>query len=161
MKVLDIGCGDGVLAYEISRKLNLIIHGCDIDRYLYKKIPFTMMDNPTILPFRNNSFDAATFNDVLHHTDYTTQESLIKEALRISKKLIIINEIKPNLGAYIEDLVCNKTIHPAMKIPWTFRKKHDWLTLFKKFQVKVDYVEYPRPIFSLVSHIIFRLNKNL
>jgi ubiquinone/menaquinone biosynthesis C-methylase UbiE len=160
MKVLDVGCGDGVLAHEISRKLNLVIHGCDIDKYLYKKIPFTFMEDKSVLPFKGNTFDVATFNDVLHHTDYNTQENLIREALRVSKKFIIINEIKPNIGVYIEDLICNKTIHPKMEVPWTFRKMDDWLKLFKKFRVNVDYTDYPRPTFSLVSHIIFRLSKN-
>ncbi|MBU0569236.1 class I SAM-dependent methyltransferase, partial [Patescibacteria group bacterium] len=66
-KVLDVGCGTGVVATELARNLKLKLTGCDIDKYLITPLTFKKMVSMEKLPFKTNSFDVAMFNDVLHH----------------------------------------------------------------------------------------------
>lgn len=160
INVLDVGSGDGILAYYIAQKLKLKIHGCDIDNYLYKKIPFTLMSEKTSLPFRRYSFNAVIFNDVLHHMNFQDQQLLLNEAARVSKNMIIVNEVIPSLGAYIEDYVLNKISHHTMPIPLSFRTTSGWESLFRKLRLTVKAKVYSHSTFSLVSHVFFCLTNN-
>lgn len=157
--VLDVGCGDGILVYELSRQFDIHISGCDIENYLVKPINFVLMKNENKLPFPDKSFDTVLFTDVLHHVSTSTQKSLLSESLRVTRKNVVIFEPKPTIGVYIADIVINKIYHPSMKIPFTYKHKTAWLSLFHRFPVRVDSKEIPRPFLSLVSHVAFRLIK--
>jgi ubiquinone/menaquinone biosynthesis C-methylase UbiE len=158
-KVLDVGCGDGILADNLRRDLNINIHGCDIENYLRKPIPFTLMKLNHTLTFSNQFFDSVLFTDVLHHTDYTTQVKLIKEGIRVAKKQVVIYEAKPTIGVYFQDYFLNKLMHPSMKITLTFRSEKKWLELFKSFPVKIDYVDNQTSWLTPISHMAFCLTK--
>lgn len=77
-KVLDVGCGNGVVTKFLSEDLGVIIEGCDIENYLSKQIKFKIMEKHDELPYDDNSFDAVMFNDVLHHTSKTNQKKIDK-----------------------------------------------------------------------------------
>jgi ubiquinone/menaquinone biosynthesis C-methylase UbiE len=158
-RLLDVGCGDGILAFNISRILGVKISGCDVLRYTIKPIEFKLMEKPDRLPYPDHSFDTVTFNDVLHHTSYKAQESLIAEAIRVCRKNIIIFEVKPNIGGYVEDFVLNHLEYPLMNVPLTFRSEQKWLTLFKSYGVTADVVRPPKPLMSLVTRVAFNLTK--
>lgn len=157
-KVLDVGCGDGILTDTLSRKYHLKTTGCDIEKFLIKSLNFVLMKDKNKLPFPNSSFDIVMFNDVLHHTSVSTQYSLLKEALRIAKKSVLIFEAKPSLLTYLFDFLLNKISHPSMNVPFAFRDKRGWDSLFKKFNVKVDYRTCPRSLFSPFAHFAFHLH---
>src|SRR5258708_15463649 len=74
--VLDIGCGTGVVAKEIQKYFELNMYGCDTDEYLLFKLPFEKIVKIDKLPYKNNNFDYAMLNDVLHHTKFENQKEL-------------------------------------------------------------------------------------
>src|SRR5919108_3625942 len=92
-KILDLGCGQC-----IHSKL-LKDHGFDVTsvdvkaRSIYPDITPIVYDGKT-LPFKDNEFDTCMLIAVLHHTP--DPELVIKEAMRVSQKLIIREDIYSN-----------------------------------------------------------------
>jgi ubiquinone/menaquinone biosynthesis C-methylase UbiE len=94
--VLDVGCGNGSLIGEISRKAEIKAYGVDISanmieecKRLNANITFSVSGGEK-LDFSDNSFDIVTMCCVLHHLD--NPQNFFEEARRILKtdgKLII------------------------------------------------------------------------
>lgn len=112
--VLDIGCGNGSLAFDLSQKAHKVI-GIDIDpntikkakaRYRSANLEFILGD-ATQYTF-NNKFDVIVLSNVLEH---------IKNRVQFLKKI--------------------KTIAPKklIRVPMENR---DWITLYKK-ELKMEY----------------------
>lgn len=156
-KVLDVGCGDGFVTSQLAKEFQLKITGADIDNYLSYKIPFVLMKKPDILPFPDKSFDSVLFNDVLHHTDFKIQERLLLESIRLARKNVLIAELEPTLAAYLGDYILNKIYHPAMIVPFKYRKLEKWLKLFNRLPVRVERKNVHRPFFSPFSRLAFCL----
>ena len=152
--VLDIGCGNGIIAKTIQEKYNCNIQGTDILDFLSFKIPFKLMKNETTLPYDNQEFDIALLNDILHHT--RKQEEVLKEALRVSKKVIIF-ETKPTLRAKILDHVLNWGHNVNMPIPLTHKTPEQWSKLFQKINIKYEYREAKSSMIYPLSHFCFIL----
>jgi ubiquinone/menaquinone biosynthesis C-methylase UbiE len=155
--LLDVGCGDGIIIYNLSKNLNIAVTGCDILKYTIKPIKFKLMEKVDRLPFPNHSFDTVSFNDVLHHTLFPVQETLIAEAIRVARKNIIIFELKPTIGSYFQDFVLNKIEYPAMHVPLTLRSPKDWARLFAKFDVHTEIIDIPMSFPSFASRVAFNL----
>lgn len=89
-RVVDIGAG----TCQVDSML--IERGYQVTPVDVKNISFTPSLSPVIydgkkLPFPNNEFDVAIIVVVLHHTP--EPEMIIKEAMRVAKKLVITEEI--------------------------------------------------------------------
>jgi ubiquinone/menaquinone biosynthesis C-methylase UbiE len=89
-EVLDIGCGNGNLIHEISRKAKIQAYGIDISPNIikeyqkkYKNITFKV-SNGEKLDFNNNHFDTLTIYCVLHHLH--NANNCVKEANRVLKQ---------------------------------------------------------------------------
>jgi ubiquinone/menaquinone biosynthesis C-methylase UbiE len=87
-KILDVGCGDGVLSEFIKKRNNYI--GMDISKSLikrakkrYKGFNFMVADAANI-PFKNNTFDIVVCSEVLEHT--LSPKKIIKELWRVLKE---------------------------------------------------------------------------
>jgi len=157
-KVLDIGCGTGVVADELRKSLKIEIAGCDIDSYLTRNVPFKKMENFSIIPYKKGEFNYTMFNDVLHHTEYQNQEKLIKEAVRVSKKVLVF-ELIPTFTGKISDFLINKIHNPNMNIPYTYRSPNDWKTLFKSMGLKYKTSFVKKPFWYPFTHIGFLIEK--
>lgn len=155
-KVLDIGCGNGVVSSQLQDNLKIDLTGCDVMSYLIRNIKFVKMINQNKLPFKKNSFDVAMFNDVLHHTSWVNQYKILREALRVAGEVLIF-EVKPTMLGIITDYLLNKIHNEDMSVPFTFRSVKDWERLFDKLNVKCEYLAVKRPTFYPASHISFRL----
>lgn len=155
-KILDIGCGDGVVSSQLQDNLKIDLTGCDVMTYLKRNIKFVKMTDQNKLPFKKNSFDVAMFNDVLHHISWINQHKLLKEALRVARDVLIF-EVKPTMLAIITDYLINKIHNKDMIVPFTFRSVKEWKRLFDKLNAECEYLEVKRPIFYPASHIAFRL----
>ncbi|MBI2268237.1 MAG: class I SAM-dependent methyltransferase [Candidatus Blackburnbacteria bacterium] len=158
-KVLDVGCGTGVVSEYLASHFNVTITGCDINNHLSRDIKFVKMAYKDKLPLPKNSFDTAMLNDVLHHVEWDDQERLLREALRVSKKVLLF-EVQPTLVGKLCDYLLGKIYYKNMLIPFTFRTSAEWKILFKKLPVKRLKTKYVhRPFFYPFSHIAFCLEK--
>ena len=89
-RVLDVGCGDGVLDSRILQaRPDLVITGLDVLLRDKTYIPVELYDGH-YLPYADSSFDTVMFVDVLHHSEST--EHLLLEAIRLTRKTIIIKD---------------------------------------------------------------------
>ncbi|MCL2678865.1 MAG: class I SAM-dependent methyltransferase [Dehalococcoidia bacterium] len=89
-RVLDVGCGNGRLIYEISRKAEIKAYGIDISpkmievcKQQYGNIDFDISSGED-LPFDDGSFDMLTICCVLHHLNNPVR--FFKEAHRVLRK---------------------------------------------------------------------------
>lgn len=95
VRCLDVGCGDMLLAEKISTKTSKNLVWSCIDVH---ELPDNLKDDPKWkkykafngkdIPFEEDEFDFAIIVDVLHH-DMKNAESLITEASRTSKNILI------------------------------------------------------------------------
>lgn len=157
--VLDIGCGNGVVSYEIKKHFNCKLYSTDIQNYLKRDIKFKKIKKGCILNFDDKEFDIGLIIEVLHHIPFDMQIRLIEEALRVCSEVLIIED-KPTFIAKIIDYLINKVHNAKMPITLTFRTKEEWNDLFidngissKFYNVKTDFY-YP------FTHYLFHLNKN-
>ncbi len=88
--VLDIGCGDGQLAFALMRlRPDLMVEGVDIVPRPKTLIPVTQYDGVR-LPCDDKSVDYVTIVDVLHHT--TDPTVVLAEAARVARKGVVVKD---------------------------------------------------------------------
>lgn len=153
-RILDVGCGDGILSSILQKRFSLQLTGCDIDRYLTKNITFVRQKGISALPFPDNSFDAVMFNDTLHHTTFANQKKLIKEALRVSPKVLIFED-EPTLIGSITDWSINKFHNIHMPITLAFRGHDEWTKLFADLGVTSEFKSVRKPLLYPFTHEAF------
>ncbi len=103
-KILDIGCGGGLLCNDLANISNNII-GIDMHaepliiarKYNTLNNVNYMQGNALQLPFANETFDAVSILDVLEHVD--SYEIALSEAIRVLKKegLLFFHTFNRNL----------------------------------------------------------------
>lgn len=158
-KVLDVGCGNGVLSSILKKQLAISLTSCDIENYLKKDIPFVLMKKNSELPFSKNTFDVVMFNDILHHTSFSNQKKLLNEAFRIADRVVIFED-EPNWIETLVDWGINKFHNKNMPIVLTFRKHNEWMKVFKEMGINYEYKKIKRPFFYPLLHEAFSLSKN-
>lgn len=157
-KVLDVGCGNGLITKSLINQIGIKATGCDVKNYLvYKDIPFVKIKESK-LPFSKNKFDAVLLIDVLHHLPFEKQEYLIMESLRIAKKVLIF-EAKPTTIGKLADIILNKYHYGDLNTPLSFKNINAWKTLFKKLSVKYYISVLDKPFWYPFSHIAFVIQK--
>jgi len=153
-RVLDIGCGNGIVSQILIDKLGVNLLGTDIDQYLKKEIPFKLMNRDSILPFKDQEFDYALFNDVLHHT--TKIRELIKEAKRVSGKVLIFEMEPGNLNKFV-DKTFNWFHRPQMKVPLNFLTKEEWAGLLSELNLEFAILELEKPFYYPLKHLLIEI----
>jgi SAM-dependent methyltransferase len=130
--ILDVGCGDGFLARQISlARPDLLLEGIDVFIRQHTYIPVIEYDGVTI-PYDDRSFDGVMLVDVLHHT--IDPMILLHEALRVSRKSIIIkdhtsNGLFANTTLRVMDRIGNARHHVALT--YNYWPKVKWMESFK------------------------------
>jgi SAM-dependent methyltransferase len=135
-KIMDAGCGNGMLTEYISQKKDCSVFGLDFSESVFKAEHNRKSDNVCFvqgdlqnLPFSDDFFDIIFSNGVLHHTPdtYTTFKSVAKS-------------VKPG-GSFYLWLYCRKG-----SIPWRLKRRwFDFLRaiisrtppFFQKFAVNI------------------------
>ena len=156
-RVLDIGCGNGIITKLLRDRFEIKVLGCDIKNYLVYNIPFKKF-NGIKLPFQANEFDNIFLNDVLHHISYKAQGRLVQEAIRVSKKVLIF-DAEPTIFGKIADMILNKYHYGDLNIPLSFRNIKDWKKIFKKLSLQSRVIKLKKPFWYPFSHIAFELEK--
>jgi len=163
-KILDLGCGRGVLTIALRDYFQAESVGIDIkDQRVLKNFPFQIYDGEN-LPFPDNSFNITFMGYVLHHAKYP--EKVLSEAKRVTKEKIIILEDLPEgiLGkmlAKIHQLAYafifqQKDFHIKNEKKWEkFFRDLDFKTVFSKRITKRIIWLFPLP----QKRIMFVLEK--
>lgn len=111
--VLDIGCGTGVLCFELCRHKHCKVVGLDLslkmihfaeERNTWTDVTFMHGDATDLSIFPNHSFDFAVMLVFIHELDFEKQKQALREALRVATKLIICYSIAPlpkNKGVFL------------------------------------------------------------
>lgn len=111
--VLDIGCGTGVLCFELCQHKHCKVVGLDLslkmihfaeERNTFQDVTFMHSDATDLSIFPNHSFDFAVMLVFIHELDFEKQKQALREALRVAKKLIICYSIAPlpkNKGVFL------------------------------------------------------------
>lgn len=156
-KVLDIGCGNGIISNLLVKNIKIKIICCDIKNYLDYELPFIKLKNGK-LPFKEKVFNAALFIDVLHHIDKNNHEKILNEALRVADKVLIF-EAKPTFIGKLADIMLNKYHYGDLSQPLSFRHSKEWKTVFKKLSLKFEEINLERPFWYPFSHIAFLIRR--
>lgn len=155
-KILDIGSGSCIVC-EILKKEGYNITPIDI-----KNLSFVENIKPIIydgikMPFKGDEFSASLILTVLHHTP--VPEKILEEAKRISKVIIIIEDIYTNIFdkhiAYFFDSLFNLEF---IGCPRTNKNDKEWKKIFNKMDLKLFNVKYYKSFFG-VKRAMYCLKK--
>ena len=131
--VLDVGCGDGLVAKTIlGQRSDISITGIDVLARPETFIPVTEFDG-SIIPYSDSSIDVVMFVDVLHHTD--SPEILLREAHRVARACIIIKDhllegFAANATLRFMDIVGNERY--GVRLPHNYWARQRWTETFAK-----------------------------
>jgi len=136
-KILDLGCGSGIIAKSFQDFFQTEVTGTDIKDQRVFRIPFKII-NGKDLPFPEKYFDVVLISYVLHHTE--NPEALLTEAKRICRGKIIIYEDIPK--GFLSEIICN--IHGISfdnifnnPSKTSFKKEEDWEKIFDELKLNI------------------------
>jgi ubiquinone/menaquinone biosynthesis C-methylase UbiE len=102
--VLDIACGTGQLCFALRGQKNCHVVGLDLSLRMlefaqksnpYSDISFIHEDANDLSSFKDNSFNYATMLMLMHEVPRLQQVCILKEALRVARKGIIVDSVVP------------------------------------------------------------------
>ena len=92
IKILDIGCGDGVLTNIISNNVDGVFYGCDFSKLFiesaminYPHIEFTVTDITGGLNYEDNYFDLIYSHGVIQYVAIDKMDKFFSEIHRVLK----------------------------------------------------------------------------
>jgi SAM-dependent methyltransferase len=137
--VLDVGCGDGLLARLIQgRRSDLTLRGVDVLVRDLAYIPIERFDGRTI-PAADRSIDVVMFVDVLHHTN--DPFVLLTEARRVARRALLIKD------HLLEGLLAGPTLrfmdhvgnaHHGVALPYNYWPRERWRDAFEQLSLRVE-----------------------
>ena len=156
--ILDIGCGDGVMIYDLERqtllKKNFNLTAIDIlpeNIKLAKKRKLKanfLVADAEHLPFRKNSFDFVYAWMVLEHV--TSPQRMVQEIVRVLRKnarCYIATIIRKKWAMYIYRRDGHFTLDPTHI--HEFKSKNELYNLLKKNGLKVNLMQLQQCKYSL------------
>ncbi len=167
-RVLDVGCGDGMIDSLISRlSPEISVQGIDVTLPPHAQIPVRPFDGIHI-PYPDNSFDVVIFVDVLHQTDDPLLS--LQEARRVAKTVLIKDYVEQGLMAGATLRLMDRMGNPNHRVvvPYNYWPKAQWDAAFdavglKQVERMTSLGLYPPPaswIFERGLHFIARLERD-
>ena len=156
-KIIDLGAGH-CLYTKLLKDKGYDVQPVDIENSsYYPEIEVYIYDGEH-LPFKDNEFDVCLLRSVLHHT--TNPEVVLKEAVRVSKKLIIYenvitNNIFQRYSTYLMDCIMNKELIGG---PHANKTDKEWRLLFEKSELDLVNIIDRKAWFFLQDKIYFLKN---
>lgn len=129
-RVLDIGGGWGFYAKPLAERGHYVTV-LDVVRPRLQKAPVVLYEGQRI-PFEDKSFDVALFITTLHHIK--TTEDIIREALRVTrKKIIVVEDLYHHaLGRWWTVLRDRFYNFEYFGHPCRFKKREEWIASFEQ-----------------------------
>src|SRR5262249_34234585 len=125
--VLDIGCGDGQLAFRVGQtRPDLQLRGIDVLVRPHTAVPVDWFDGLHV-PYAEGSFDFVLFVDVLHHT--ADPMVLLKEAHRVARRGILLKDHIANTPLARRTLRFMDWVGNArygVALPYNYWALHQW-----------------------------------
>lgn len=155
-RILDIGAGTCNVC-EILLRDGYRITPLDVQDLSFVDNIKPILYNGNKIPFRDNKFDVALILTVLHHT--SRPEKIIEEAKRISKRIIIIEDIYINkfhkyLTYFFDSLLNLEFINH----PHTNKNDKQWKEVCEKLGLKLIGAKYSRS-FLVFNHAAYCFEK--
>jgi SAM-dependent methyltransferase len=165
--VLDVGCGDGLVARMICEKrIDIHFRGLDVLVREHTYIPVECF-NGEVIPYDDASFDGVMFVDVLHHT-YDPMV-LLREATRVARKSVVIKDHN------LEGVLAEPTLRTmdwignarhGVSLPYNYWTKRRWLDAINELGLEIGFWKaslglYPWPVTCLFDrslHFVARLD---
>ena len=144
-RVLDVGCGDGLLAEALlGRRPDLRIEGVDVLVRAGTPIPVREFDG-SHLPFGDGEFDAAMAVDVFHHA--VDADALMAEMKRVARTRLVIKDhflhgLPSELILKGMDWVGNSRY--GVRLPFSYWSEPEWESAWDRCGI--------RPV-SMLRHI--------
>ena len=127
--IIDIGCGDGLVSHLLQTKGKNVASVDIADKSVIPKLNVIVYDGKT-LPFPNRKFDTALLLTVLHHTP--DPKIVFKEAVRVAKRIIIIEDIYTNIFQKIFNVFFDSWQNKPLKFFWdSYKSDQEWKKFFK------------------------------
>ena len=168
-RILDLGCGDGTLAWSIQQVRNDVsVRGIDILVREPARIPVETFDGQTV-PYPDGAFDTVLIVDVLHHAREPIE--LLREAARVSKSDILIKDHLADAWLAVPRLRFMDWFGNArhgVALTYRYWPRQAWTEAFRSLHLTVaDWNErlglYPAPaswVFEGSLHFIARLRRD-
>jgi ubiquinone/menaquinone biosynthesis C-methylase UbiE len=102
--VLDIGCGTGQLCFALKEQKKCVVVGLDLSLRMidfarksnpFQDVTFIHGDANDLGVFSDGSFNYATMLMLMHELPSSQQTLILKEALRVASRGIIIDSVAP------------------------------------------------------------------
>lgn len=137
--VLDVGCGDGLIAARIADlRPGLMLRGLDVRPRPHTHVPVELFDGGHI-PHEDRSFDAVMMVDVLHHAE--RPEALLGEAARVARRCVIVKDHLSDgwlagIRLTLMDYVGNA--RHGVALPCVYWRRRQWRDAFTRWNLSVD-----------------------
>jgi SAM-dependent methyltransferase len=166
--VLDLGGGSGSVSGWLGDRVGIVPTLAELKDYPNRRhdMVFIRLPDPLAVPVQDDSFDAVMVVFVLHHlAEAADQEKLIDEAVRISRRRIVIMEDTPGNQLDLAltkgwDWFLNRWMN--VPTPFTFRSPASWASSFERRGLSIVRREGYRgtwPIMKMVPQTLFVLDK--
>jgi SAM-dependent methyltransferase len=169
VRVLDVGCGDGLLSAVLqSKRPDIGVQGTDVLPRTQTHIPVDLFDG-VHLPVADGSFEVVLFSDVLHHTG--DPAILLREASRVATRHILIKDhyrkgFAANARLRFMDWVGNARFGVAL--PYNYWTERQWHAAWQEIELRperlvTELALYPKPadwVFGAKLHFIALLKRN-
>lgn len=155
-RILDLGCGMCNISELVQLRGHEVV-AADIKSVSYVDDINPVIYDGKILPFKDSAFDLCLLITVLHHTK--DPEAIVKEAMRVSKKLIIIEDIYVNpfhkYVIYAFDSILN---FEYFNHPHSNKSDRQWKTLFFNLNLELIATNYKWTLL-FIKHGLYFLRK--
>jgi SAM-dependent methyltransferase len=149
-RVLDVGCGDGLLARAIAdRRPDVDIQGIDA------AIPVQPFDGARI-PLADRSVDAVLFIDVLHHT--TDPVALLSEAARVARQAVVVKDHLADAFLAWPTLRFMDRVGNArhgVALPYNYWRRAEWRQAFDAVGLTVDVWRERLSLYPPIASAVF------
>ena len=141
-RILDLGAGDCIIN-DIYSKKGYDMTPVDIENLSLVDGLEPMLYDGKRLPFKDNSFDLTMIVTMLHHTP--KPEVIIKEAIRVSKRLVIIEDIfDGRLEFHVTCFIDSLQNQQFNGHPHTNKTDEEWKKVFKGLGLNLVDTKYTR-----------------